>query len=112
MHTNTQTVTISAQYTEIIISGIWAKGVHNETQSMLDHETCSEENLDANLFYCLKVVSTISKEQINMTMLPIYYDFYPDGASVKNDVHFQQLVRDAIYFRSELHDYTYVFHMR
>jgi hypothetical protein len=82
-----------------MFADIWVRGEYNETQAMLDHETCSLDNLPENKLYCLSVVSTITKTQVNWTMLPIYYDFYPDGASVKNDIHYQQLVRDADYFR-------------
>ena len=62
-------------------------GEYNETQAMLDHERCSEENLEENQFYCASIVSTITQSEVNWTMLPIYYDFYPDGTSVKNSIH-------------------------
>jgi hypothetical protein len=56
-----------------------------------------ESNLEENILFCSAVF--IGTSVPDLTVAPVLFNFFPDGASVKHGIHYQQLTRDKDYFR-------------
>lgn len=84
------------------VRGIWEVLPDNELTSQIGHETCDDEHFEENEEKCMRMSDLffmVSPGELNTTMLPIYFDVYPEGSSVKPLVHYGQLIDSAIYFR-------------
>ncbi len=70
---------------------------YDEAKMRQRQARCVESNFEENEAFCnaLMLRTTVPDPAI----LPIYLNFFPDGASVKHSIHFQQLTRDQQYFR-------------
>ena len=82
-------------------AGVWEFLPDNNKTSVIGHEECNDENYLANQEYCdQKAVQIVgcSPQQFNATMIPIYFDVWPEGSSVKPMVHYGQLINTPDFF--------------
>lgn len=78
--------------------GYWEALPDNNMTSIYGHTHCDDEHFEDNKDDCLKYADMffmVSRDQLNETMLPIYFDVYPEGSSVKPLVHYGQLIENG-----------------
>ena len=82
--------------------GLWEFLPDNPLTSDIGHNKCDEAHFAENEQLCLGLAAPffqISPAQLNLTMLPIYFDVYPEGCSYKPLIHYAQLINSPEYFR-------------
>jgi pimeloyl-ACP methyl ester carboxylesterase len=83
------------------VLGFWEVLPDAEVTSEVGHNVCDDLHFDDNEEQCLNYTRflDVSDDQLNVTMLPIYFDIYPEGSSVKPFVHYGQSINNTGYFR-------------
>ncbi|XP_059099601.1 gastric triacylglycerol lipase-like [Tigriopus californicus] len=69
--------------------------------SEVGHDLCDEIHLEENYDTCMSLADSIvgiSPGNLNNSMLPIYFDSWPEGSSVKCLVHYGQLINSEHFF--------------
>ena len=83
---------------------IWEFLKDNPATSEFGHGHCDEDHINEgdNHEKCLDLAYkffTVSPGQLNETMIPVYFDIWPEGSSVKPMIHYGQLINTPEEFR-------------
>ena len=80
---------------------IWEVLKDTSVTSHVGHAYCDEAHLEENREKCIEMSDSffmVSHDQLNETMLPVYFDVWPEGSSVKPLVHYGQLIANGVNF--------------
>ncbi len=81
--------------------GFWEYAADKPVSSVIGHDYCDYDDFPDNEEFCLSLsdaVFALSPGQLNVTMLPWYFDFKAEGASVKTVLHYGQVVNRTGHF--------------